>query len=277
MENSGKIVFGEDKSEWYIAVGDHSMGPFRPSEVHEKIQSQLIGWAHYVWKKGQPEWKRICDVKAFQVMLPRQPNAMPSPSAPSPAVKKAPPASARTWFFHHQGSQYGPFSEDEVQQFLVSGRINADVFAWKQGMENWQKIKELSVFAGHARTSLKTPSKKTETKKSEQRTAPRQPLLAQIIISDDQTVIVGVCRDISVGGLQVLADSIPGKVGTQLKMNISPSGKSSGQPIEPFVAEGVIVRILEDGRGFSFRFKKLNDRARNAIEAYIESASESNG
>jgi hypothetical protein len=55
-------------------------------------------------------------------------------------------------------------------------------------------------------------------------------------------------------------------------MNVSPSG--TGKPvgmIEPFVAEGVIVRLLEDGRGFSFRFERLTDGARKTIETYIKS------
>jgi hypothetical protein len=84
-------------------------------------------------------------------------------------------------------------------------------------------------------------------------------------------VIVGVCRDISIGGMQVLTENIPGAAGTRLRMNISPSSQESGRKIEPFVAEGIVVRILEDGRGFSFRFEKLPEPAKQAIEAYFES------
>jgi hypothetical protein len=35
------------------------------------------------------------------------------------------------------------------------------------------------------------------------------------------------------------------------------------------VAEGMVVRILEDGRGFSFRFEKLPENARKSIEKYF--------
>ncbi len=80
--------------------------------------------------------------------------------------------------------------------------------------------------------------------------------------------MAGVCRDISVGGMQILCDRVPGEAGTHVKLNVSPTGP--GAP-EPFTAEGVIVRVLEDGHGFSFRFDNLDDAARKAIERYIQS------
>jgi hypothetical protein len=40
--------------------------------------------------------------------------------------------------------------------------------------------------------------------------------------------------------------------------------------LNPFVAEGVIVRVLEDGRGFSFRFEGLSRESQEAIERYID-------
>jgi UDP-N-acetylenolpyruvoylglucosamine reductase len=111
--------------------------------------------------------------------------------------------------------------------------------------------------------------------KRERRHAPRRPLLARLMMTQGDLLITAMCRDISIGGMQVLTDKVPGPVGTHLKMNVSSTeGKTdvsvSGRKIEPFVAEGVIVRILEDGRGFSFRFDGLSANAKRAIETYIE-------
>ena len=39
---------------------------------------------------------------------------------------------------------------------------------------------------------------------------------------------------------------------------------------EAFMATGRVVRILEDGRGFSFRFEKLSPKAKRAIEEYVK-------
>jgi hypothetical protein len=69
--------------------------------------------------------------------------------------------------------------------------------------------------------------------------------------------------------MQVLTDQVPGPVGTKLKLNVSPAGK--GKKLDAFIAEGEIVRILEDGRGYSFRFTQLAPAARKSIESYIQS------
>jgi hypothetical protein len=70
--------------------------------------------------------------------------------------------------------------------------------------------------------------------------------------------------------MQVLTDQIPGDVGTNLKLNITPAGAAR---TPAFVAQGVIVRILEDRRGFSFRFDPLSPETQKAITSYIHSAS----
>ena len=47
--------------------------------------------------------------------------------------------------------------------------------------------------------------------------------------------------------MQALTDRVPGAVGTTLRLNVSPS---DAKTVKGFVAEGEIVRVLEDGRGF---------------------------
>lgn len=284
MENSGKVLFGDETPQWYVAVGERWIGPLTAADVYEKILNHQITWAHYVWKKGQAEWKRICDTKTFQAMGPHEPDkhvvkevkqdvkpvvrqaASRSPKAPAPPSK--PQAESRIWYLYYNDSQYGPFSQDEIKRFLKIGKIHGKVHIWRDGMKNWDRLERVQEFQGG---TSELPRSEVNRVKLEQRETPRRPLIAKILMSDDHSVIVGVCRDISIGGLQVLTERIPANVGAKLKMNISPSSNDTGRPIDPFVAEGTIVRILEDGRGFSFRFDDLNDRSRQAIESYIES------
>jgi hypothetical protein len=135
-------------------------------------------------------------------------------------------------------------------------------------MDNWKRIEKLSEFA-----SVEKPVAPTvKEEKKEQRKAPRRPLVARLFLANDKLVVAAVCRDVSVGGMQVLTDRVPGEPGERLKMNISPAGEN-GEKVPPFVAEGVIVRVLEDGRGFSFRFERLANEAREALENYITGAS----
>jgi len=296
MENTADILFENDTPEWFLALGDRWIGPLMAVDVYQKILAQEITWAHYVWRSGQKEWNRICDTPAFQAAVPQVPekkvqSAAKEAAAPviRQAQRKAPPPSPRKaeapsapaiepeekcWFLFYNESQYGPFAPSEISRFIKVGKIHGGVHGWKDGLKDWETLDEIEEFAEALRVAKKTkappPPAKTASSgkasaqaRAEKRVAPRRPLVAKILMTDDNTVHVGVCRDISIGGMQVLTDRIPGVVGQKVRMNVSAVGQIS------MVAEGMIVRILEDHRGFSFRFEHLSGEARNAIEAYI--------
>ena len=302
MKNTGKVFFGEDVPQWYVAQGESWQGPLTAADVYQKVLNQEITWAHFVWKPGQAGWERICDIKTFQGAVPPVPTKglkeevkEAVKEAAKPLVRQAkgvPPFVSRekdlvkSWFLHHQDSQYGPYSVAEIGRFVQSGKVVPGVFAWEDGMENWEKVEKISVFGpffaektAATQRKIPPPAPASATRRrsgsgpkprSELRNTPRRPLVAKIMMSKGDQLVTAICQDISIGGLQVLTDRVPGPVGTHIKMNVSAViKKGSRTKIEPFVAEGVIVRILEDGQGFSFRFEKLTESAKKAIEAYI--------
>ncbi len=276
MENTEKVLFDDENPQWYIAFSDHWIGPMTSSDVYEKIQANEITWAHFVWKSGQSEWKRICEIKTFRTAVPQSPSkAMKEEikEASKPTIKRAlsrgkaiapPPPQvnlSRKWFLFYGDTQYGPFMEDEVERLLQIEKINGKVYAWCDGMPNWTPIEKIAALA----KAMKSVKGKSPVK-IELRNAPRKPLIAKIILANEKNVSVAMCRDVSIGGMQVLTDQMPGAVNSHVKLNVTPVGEGG---IEPFVAEGVIVRMLEDRRGFSFRFDHLSDSAKRAIENYI--------
>ncbi len=303
MENTSKLLFRDDSPQWYVAVGKKGVGPMTAAELYEKINRGHLTWVDFGWRKGQKTWQRLCDLDELKSLLPSQPaqdlqrqvqksadsqasspaegaervvtraSARSSKTSVSPTTAGGPPqfaggsAEPKIWYLHYNSSQYGPFSQKEILRAIEIGKINSNIHAWSNGMAGWEKIGKIATFqkAGSRPEATRTPER------TEKRETPRRPMVAQVLMSDEETVIVGVCRDISIGGLQVLTDRAPAPVGSKLKMNISPSGDVKGQGFQPFVAEGVVVRILEDERGFSFRFSKLSDAARRSIEDYIES------
>jgi hypothetical protein len=285
MENSGKIFFEDDGPYWYVALGERWIGPLSAADVYGQILAGKLTWAHFVWKGGQKSWTRLCDTPAFQVAVPQLPaqgiqKEVKQAAAPGGAKKQPPPAPSerapsaggeeKPWFLYYSDSQYGPFSQEEVERFLLVGRIHRKVHVWRDGMKSWERIEEVPAFRDAVVDSLKpkatpSPSEDTGRIQREQRASPRAPLVAKIMVAFDQSLSVAMCRDISVGGMQVLTDKLPGDVGARVKLNVS------SEHMEPFVAEGIIVRILEDKRGFSFRFDRLPDTARRAIETYVAS------
>jgi len=272
MENSGRIFADSaDSAEWYVVVGDRWLGPMSVPEILEKISLGDLTWAHFAWRKGESGWKRICDLPGFQAAVPEKPtqqiqkqvktlSTAQTENLADPRAK----APGRNWYLYYNDSQFGPFSMDEMRRYLTLGKIHVRVHAWRDGMEGWTRIEDLSEFSD----VISPKGLQKAEKKEEQRGTLRRPLVAKLFLTDTQEVVIAVCRDISTGGMQVLTDKVPGGSGTRVKMNVSPSG-SNHPKILPFVAEGVIVRVLEDGRGFSFRFDKLEDSARLSIENYI--------
>jgi hypothetical protein len=316
MENTGKVLFSDETPQWFVALGNQWIGPLAATDVYQKVMRQEITWVHYVWRKGQRDWTRICDTTEFQVSTPaapakqlkeevidrsqeisRAPKAQIKQVHPSrtanatPARKAALPVDetpssenpeAKCWYLFWNDTQYGPFSTTEITRMIESGRVGGRHYLWKEGMTRWEHLERLLHFAGlvKAAPTADADARSTGPARANKRQAPRKPLVAKIYLANEETVVTAVCRDISVGGMQVLTDRVPGIVGTRVKMNVSPaeaekpskpskSEAGSNQSFKPFVAEGVIVRVLEDGRGFSFRFDKISDAAKRAINAYV--------
>jgi hypothetical protein len=254
----------QQQPEWFIAVGEKSVGPVSAAEIYERVIAGDLTWISYVWKEGMADWQRVCDVPTFQAAVPAKPSAKPQahpPGAPSP--KKVQP---KECFLYYNDSQHGPFSEDEVKGMAGAGKIDAEVFAWRDGMADWERIASLSSFAGEfqAGAAHSPPA----AGGSEKRLYSRKPILAKVMIAEGDKIIVGVGRDISIGGMQVLSDYVPSRVGSKLKLNVSPPDLNS-PAFQAFVAEGVVVRIHEDRRGFSFRFDELGGTTRQVIERLL--------
>lgn len=323
MENTTPFLFDDTDEKFFLAVSGRAIGPLTAQGVYEKLQANEIGLLHYFWRDGWNDWKRICDVRDFAMLIPERPS-----NASIDAIRdkleqnrkrKARAASSpvagegdqKIHYLYFNETQYGPFSKNELIHVLKGHKLTQSAYLWIPGWANWKRITELDDFAqfitpqappvqeintdreqtrGSEPKLLKKKGSKslklertrdsiTKTigvslgaeamgeDRSDKRRAPRRPLVARLFLHNDKDVIIAVCRDISVGGMQVLTDRIPGPVGSVIKLNVSPGDPTK---VKSFVAEGEIVRVLEDGRGFSFRFKKLGDEARKTIERYIK-------
>lgn len=308
MENTGQLLFpSETAPRWYLANGTQWQGPFLAQEVYLKVTKGEYPWTGLAWAPGMAAWTPIDQIPTFQAAMPSLPGSTPSKpevraaeprstettrtyiqaAAKAPAALPSTPADPKEWFLYYNEAQSGPYHAAEVRRFLEHQTIDRHCYAWKDGMPNWLSISEIPTFEESTRVltpqaptppkssrseSGTSPSSRTAVTPSERRKSPRQPLLARILLSEGQSLGVAMCRDVSVGGMQVLTDEIPGGVGTELRLNISPPDLLHPDPkrtVEPFVARGQIVRLLEDGRGFSFRFTALGASARQIIEKHV--------
>lgn len=264
MENTGSIRFAKDEPVWIVAVGDQWAGPLKPSEVMKRVESGEFSWVQYVVKVGEKEWKRLCDVEIFKASLPQAPKDKPVPKVIAAAPR--PPEEPKPWFIYHHDVQSGPLSASEINRGILAGTLDEESFVWKEGMDDWKPIKEAEPFKATFSQAAKSKAPPPPKKAKDKRKAPRKPLVARIMVAGSKELVSGICRDVSVGGMQVLTDAVPGEPGDTIQLNVTPPASTR---LKPFVAEGVIVRVLEDRRGFSFRFEKLSSEARDSLEQYI--------
>ncbi|MGE4233304.1 MAG: GYF domain-containing protein [Bacteriovoracia bacterium] len=305
MENTSSLLFDNVSKKYFVAMQDRAAGPYTAQEVYEMTLGGSISALNFVWCQGWKDWIRIIDLQEFAPLLPPKPSRKNIEKIEArlhlkiaEQAKQAEQDNSKKYYLYFNDAQYGPFAKSEVLRIIESGKVNDKTYIWVPGWENWQKLSDQAEFAGELAMVVKPPEKprpektgktkaktKTAPKASyDKRFAPRKPLVARLYLHDDQNVILAVCRDISIGGMQVLTDRIPGPVGTKIKLNVSPTDldpskgqtkntkktkKSGTKTISAFIAEGEVVRIMEDQRGFSFRFLKISSEAKKAIQDYV--------
>ena len=254
MENTAKPVFNDDSAEFFLPKGEGFQGPFRPSEIHARLLAKELSWVDHCYREKDGVWTRIADHPVFRDLQPSAPT--PKPTAVPPPFKGGLPSVK--WFIFADEVQSGPFEAVEVKRLIATSQLSGAAFLWNESFSEWKPVGEVDEF----REVM--PEQKSSG--AERRAAPRKPLVAQVYVTNQKNVATAICRDVSVGGMQVLTDVIPGKPGETIRLNVLPPS-ASGLPA--FVAEGVIVRVLEDGKGFSFRFTRISSEAKKAIEEYV--------
>jgi hypothetical protein len=261
-------------SNWYYVIDGERQGPVEKDYIINLYRSGQLDNQSYVWCKGFENWIKIIDAEGFEDEEPPAKvddmiNSKDSGDGEFPNVIEE----KLIFSSHHQeklyyikiGSdrgqaevEYGPFSVEILLKLYNENRINAKTFIFSKGMGNWSLISE---FANFAEVFDDVPP---EIKEEDKRAFIRKPFIARMFIQNDKQVFEGICRDVSVGGMQVLIDQFPGAIGETIDINVHPEAQEHS-----FVASGKIVRLLEGGQGFSFRFHNLNEEAVSAISSYI--------
>ena len=283
-------------AKWYYVQDGERQGPVDENQMQALAQDGTLTSDSYVWKKGMKDWAHLSDVAELADALQNSPTARTPAFAPAPANDEDPsfaeeevgdntasmlmeetPRTSFDWqkvdtqqkiFMIKTGidrganeAEYGPFNLAMLQRLLQEKRINLKTLVYTPGMDTWEFLADTPL-AGQITSEV--PPVIAE---SERRKAVRRPFVAKMFLSDDQQVFEGVCRDISIGGLQILVSNVPVQVGDTISMNVHPDNTKHS-----FVATGRVVRLLGQNQGLSVRFQNLDDAARQAINAYLDQA-----
>jgi hypothetical protein len=250
--------------KWYYVQEGERQGPVDFDAVLGLFKSNTLNNEDYVWTKGFENWLKIKDVDEFHQPTP----APPETEIPTPLDKEINLVDMDldvNCIFIRIGAdrgtapvEYGPFSVNILKKLYKENRINGKTHAFIQGMNDWTFMGDIK---GFEQVFEEMPPVIDD---SERRTNSRKPFIARMFIQNNQKIFEGICRDISIGGMQVLVDHFPGVVGDRITINVHPENSE-----HHFVASGEIVRMLEGSLGFSFRFINLGEDAINAINGYL--------
>jgi hypothetical protein len=253
---------------WYYVQKGNRHGPVAIEVIETMIAQNELLAEDFVWKKGFENWKKIKDVPELEgkeePVAPSLPQELSVPRPSELRLKDLNP-DERILFIRIGNDRgvasqdYGPFSLKQLKQLFKENRINGKSFVFVQGHKDWKLLADVK---DYQEIFEEVPP---VIKESERRVAMRKPFIARLFIQNNKKLFEGICRDISIGGMQILVDNFHGAAGDKITINVHPENSDYH-----FTASGVVVRILEGNSGFSFRFQSLSDEAKRAIEKYVQ-------
>jgi len=258
-------------SGWYYVQGKDRVGPVDEDKLHQLFERRVLNGDSYIWKKGLENWTRAKEILDLESQA--QPS-IPNDVAEIPAIGQD--QAKVDWKKISENSkqvmikvgvdrgcaeaEYGPYSIDELRKALHQSRINERTYIFVPGMENWAFLGDLHEL--YKRLVNHLPP---EIDDIERRAFVRKPFVARLYFHNEEEIYEGICRDVSIGGGQILIANFPGSAGDLVKMNVHPENSNYS-----FVATGRIVRLLEGNQGFSLRFINLSEEAQNSIKSYLD-------
>jgi hypothetical protein len=275
-------------SSWYYVQGSERVGPVDKDKLSQLFSAGELNEDSYVWKKGFDNWKFLKDVEELSdVMNPPETSAVDAEEdfekETDPFMQIPPLSKSSNDSFNWDNiseedpvisikigldrggheTEYGPFTINQLRKALSENRINEKTFIFTPGLDDWMFFGDTPIY------QKITGGLPPTIEDHDRRINKRRPFIARLFFHDNEQVYEGICRDISVGGLQLLVSDCPVQVGDEVNLNVHPDNSDYH-----FVARGKVVRTLDGERGFSLRFEDLNEEAVNSIHQYIQSSAE---
>lgn len=268
-------------SGWYYVEGSNRVGPVEENELQKLYNKGSVTEETYIWRKGLGDnWQKLQDVDELSYFLEspveNKSGALTHDQTETKEIE-LPPFVRRSvdWDLIDKKAnlftikigpdrgaaevEYGPYSLEILKKLFKENRISQKTYVFTPGMDDWTLLADLPIYGSYF-SGL--PPKIAD---EDRRRSIRKPFVARMFFHDNKDVFEGICRDISVGGLQVLVSNPPCSVGDNVFMNVHPENTD-----HCFVAKGKVVRILEGRQGFSLRFEGLGQESIKAIGHYVE-------
>ncbi len=70
----------------------------------------------------------------------------PPPPLPGHAYPPPPPISEPVWYYGADNQQFGPYTDEQIQELITSGAIGSNTLVWRQSMPEWIPVSRLPKF-----------------------------------------------------------------------------------------------------------------------------------
>lgn len=246
--------------KWFFVQNGERQGPISFSELEAHVNSGVVSDDDFVWTKRFENWVKLKDTEEFSIS-----SEVPSIISEKVVFEFSQLHEDEKSVYIKIGSdrggnetEYGPFTKQVLKKLFEENRVNEKTFIFHSSMSDWTilaDVEDFSEFFSQMPPVIADEDRRANT---------RKPFVARMFIQNNEEVFEGICRDISVGGMQVLIDRFPGNVGNKISINVHPENTNYH-----FTASGEIVRMLDGSGGFSFRFESLSDEAVTSISKYL--------
>jgi hypothetical protein len=253
-------------SLFYVTHLGSQLGPYDKAKICDLLKSQQLNWNDYLFDESTSNWIHIMEHAEFTETFNLSFSdpliqARPQPELRVDELKK------RQWFVLKENVNYGPFTTVEMIQMLQGKTLFEFDFIWKQGLDSWKKLSEVSQFSDENIKSIhelaKTPFLKNLNQAFFRRKHVRAQLETKIIIHDQKKVYNSSSKEISEGGASFHLGHAQFEMGQQLYLHFSPA-----ENVPQFNVISKVVS-LRDGL-VGVQFVNLSGVAKSFISKYTE-------
>jgi len=117
---------------WFYLVDGVERGPVPREDLERLFAAGLLSPDTFVWMAGMSEWRRAVDAG---LEVGGASGAIPTGSSPAADL-------GASWYLSRGGGRYGPFTLQQLRQFIWDGQVVAGDLVWHPSLAHWMTIDE---------------------------------------------------------------------------------------------------------------------------------------
>lgn len=137
---------------FYAIIEGVRRGPYNEIQFKRLVENDLADANTMVWQEGMAEWLPAAKVKMMEPVFNKNSQQQSQePAQPDPAMPQMPVQ--KTYYVNLNNQMVGPFTKQQLQQFVQTGEFTQQMYVWCEGMPEWLtagNVEDLSSLFGPA-------------------------------------------------------------------------------------------------------------------------------